>query len=313
VKQFKLSTMKKLVIAGGSGFLGEELIRRIGDQYDSIVVMTRSAGKINGKVIYRHWDAETAGDWCTDLEGASVVINLCGKSVDCRYTKKNKAEIFASRLNSTRIIGEAIAKANEPPELWINGASATIYQHSENTPMTEKDGEIGSGFSVEVCKAWEKTFNDFDLPKTRKVNLRISMVLGRTGGVLPVLTGLVKKGLGGTMGKGTQQVSWVHIHDFCQSVEWMIGNIDASGVYNIVVPEPVRNRQLMQLLRSLLNARIGLPATTWMLEGGAFLLGTETELVLKSRYSYPERLLDEGFKFKFSTIEAALQSLIKAE
>ena len=302
--------MKKLIIAGGSGFLGEALIRHFEGQYDSIIVFTRYAEKKIGKVLYRNWDASTAGVWCKDIEGAALVINLCGKSVDCRYTEKNKAEIFASRLNSTKIIGEAIEKATIPPLLWINGASATIYQHSEDTPMTENEGKIGSGFSVEVCLAWEKVFNDFQLAKTRKVNMRISMVLGKTGGVLPALSGLVKKGLGGTMAKGTQQVSWVHIDDFCQSVEWIINNNSASGVYNIVAPEPVRNKELMQLLRNSLHVRVGLPASKWMLELGAFFLRTETELILKSRYSFPKRLLDEGFNFQYPTIQAALKSLL---
>lgn len=301
--------MKKLIIAGGSGFLGEALIRYFEHQFDSIVVFTRSAEGINGKVLYRHWDAKSAGAWCKDIEGASVVINLCGKSVDCRYTKKNKAEILASRKHSTKIIGEAIASANTPPELWINGASATIYQHSEDIPMTEAEGKIGSGFSVDVCLAWEKEFNAMHLPATRKVNFRISMVLGTTGGVLPVLKGLVKKGLGGTMAKGTQQVSWVHIDDFCRSVEWAIKNTAAEGVYNIVAPEPVRNKVLMQLLRKLLNVPVGLPSSAWMLEIGAFFLRTETELILKSRFAFPKRLLDEGFTFKFPKIDPALKSL----
>lgn len=301
--------MKKLVIAGGSGFLGQELITYFKAAYDRIVVLTRSADRDEGNVVYRNWDARTPGNWCADLEGATAVINLCGKSVDCRYTGKNKAEILASRVDSTRVIGEAISRTVKPPQLWINGASATIYQHSQETPMTENCGIIGSGFSVEICKAWEKTFQESTLPLTRKINLRISMVLGNTGGVIPVLKDLVKKRLGGTMGKGTQQVSWIHIGDFCQSIAWMIENKNAKGIYNIVSPQPVKNKDLMGLLRRQLQVKTGLPATGWMLEIGAFFLRTETELILKSRYAYPEKLLHEGFVFRYPTIESCLNAL----
>jgi uncharacterized protein (TIGR01777 family) len=193
--------------------------------------------------------------------------------------------------------------------VWINGASATIYRHSETEPMTERTGETGSGFSIEVCKAWEKIFDDFKLPATRKVNLRMAMVMGKTGGVFPELMGIVKKGLGGTMGKGTQQVSWIHIDDFCRMVEWSIETKSVQGIYNSVAPKPVSNKALMKQLRKKAEMPFGLPAAAWMLEIGAFFIGTETELILKSRYSYPERALKEGFQFKHQTIESCLSDL----
>jgi uncharacterized protein (TIGR01777 family) len=301
--------MKKLVIAGGTGFLGTELIKHFGLTYDEIVILTRQHKPSYGKIKYVQWDAKNFGDWCLDLENATAVINLCGKSVDCRYTEKNKAEIFASRLDSTSIIGKAIEKCISPPLLWINGASATIYQHSENEPMTEATGIIGSGFSVEVCKAWEKVFNSYKLQNTRKINMRISMVMGKTGGVFPALKNVVQKRLGGTMGNGTQQISWIHITDFCEMIEWFISKASTSGIYNCVAPNPIRNKTLMTLLRKKLNIKLGLPANKWMLEIGALLLGTETELILKSRYSYPERALNEGFHFKYETIEQCLKDL----
>jgi uncharacterized protein (TIGR01777 family) len=302
--------MKKLVIAGGTGFLGKELISHSVNEFDKIVVLSRSSEKKEGKISYIKWDACNFGDWCQELEGATAVINLCGKSVDCRYTNKNKAEILSSRVQSTKIIGEAIQKCVRPPDLWINGASATIYKHSENTPMTERAGKTGSGFSVEVCKAWEEVFNAFELPETRKVNLRISMVLGMSGGVLPVLLGLVKKRLGGTLGKGTQQISWINIYDFCRIIDWTIRNKNASGVYNVVSTQPVRNKDFMALLRKRSGIWFGLPAKAWMLEIGAFFIRTETELILKSRYAFPERLLQEGFTFTYPTIEQCLDSLL---
>jgi len=302
--------MKKLVIAGGTGFLGEALIKHFENEMDEIVVLSRSESKNSGKITYLKWDAKTLGSWCPKLEGATAVINLCGKSVDCRYTEKNKAIIFSSRLDSTKIIGDAILKCKNPPKIWINGASATIYRNSENTPMTEAKGEIGSGFSVEVCKAWENVFNSFTMPSTRKINLRISLVLGKSGGVFPVLMNVVKKGLGGTMSTGKQQVSWVHIEDFCNIINWMIENEKANGVYNIVAQQPVTNKNLMQLLRKKSNTKIGLPAPKWMLEIGAFFMRTQTELILKSRYAVPEKLLNEGFKFKYNTIEDCVGDLL---
>ncbi len=301
--------MKKLIIVGGTGFLGQELIKHFQNAFDEIIILSRSKNKIDKNIKYLNWDAKTFGDWCDELEGANAVINLCGKSVDCRYTEKNKAMIFSSRLESTQIIGKAIQKCKVPPKLWINGASATIYKQSETEPMTESAGEIGTGFSIDVCKAWEKVFNDFQLPDTRKVNMRISMVFGKTGGVFPALMNVVKKGIGGTMGKGTQQVSWVYIDDFCNIVKWIIDTETVKGVYNSVAPNPVKNKLLMQLLRKKAGIKFGLPASAWMLEIGAFFMRTETELILKSRYSFPEKALNEGFKFKYKTIEECLNNL----
>ncbi len=301
--------MKKLVVAGGTGFLGRELVNHFKKDFDEIVILSRTAVFKKETVKYMIWDAKTFGAWCNELEGADAVINLCGKSVDCRYTKSNKAVIFSSRLESTKIIGEAIINCKTPPQLWINGASATIYRHSENEPMIEVNGEIGTGFSVEVCKAWEKIFDEFKLPSTRKVNMRISLVLGKSGGVFPALMNVVKKGIGGTMGKGTQQVSWVHINDFCNMIRWILDTKITTGIYNCVSPNPVKNMKLMSLLRKKAGIDIGLPATKWMLEIGAFFMRTETELILKSRYSFPERALREGFVFNYNTIEEGLAEL----
>ena len=301
--------MKKLIIAGGTGFLGKALTSKYEYEFDEIVILSRSANAQSKNVRYLQWDAKSTGSWCTELEGATAIINLCGKSVNCRYTEKNKALIFSSRLDSTQIIGEAILKCINPPKLWINGASATIYAHSEHTRQTELSTEIGSGFSVEVCKAWEKVFNDFTLPNTRKVNLRISMVMGQGGGVFPVLMNMSAKGLGGTMGKGTQQVSWIHVNDFCNLVKWVIDNNDVVGVYNVVAPNPITNKNMMALFRKKVQVKIGLPATEWMLKIGAFFIGTETELILKSRYSYPEKALNEGFSFNYQTFQECLDNL----
>jgi len=303
--------MKKLVIAGGSGFLGQALRNYFENEFDEIIILSRSFTRIEGKTKFVEWDVKTFGNWCEYLEEADAVINLCGKSVDCRYNKKNKSEILLSRLDSTEIIGKAILKCKTPPKLWINGASATIYKHSLDKPMTEREGEKGSGFSVEVCKAWEKIFDQYNRPETRKVNLRISMVLGNTGGVFPALLNIVKIGLGGTLGKGNQQVSWIHIDDFCSMVDLVIKNESINGVYNVVAPEPIKNSLLMKKLRQKSGVLLGLPAAKWMLEIGAFFLRTETELILKSRYAVPEKFLETGFIFKYPTIDKCLDNLFE--
>jgi uncharacterized protein (TIGR01777 family) len=301
--------MKKLIIAGGTGFLGKALCEYLKNDFDEFVILSRSQNVTNGKIKHQQWDAKTLGTWCKELENATAIINLCGKSVDCRYTEKNKALIFSSRLEPTAIIGEAISKCTNPPKVWINGASATIYAHSLNKRNTENSIEIGTGFSVEVCKAWEKVFNDCITPNTRKVNLRISMVMGNGGGVFPVLKKLSSNLLGGTMGKGNQQVSWVHEDDFCAFVKWIINTQTCTGAYNVVAPNPSTNKEMMRLFRKKVRVPFGLPATQWMLEIGAFFLRTETELILKSRYSYPEKALNEGFVFKHNTMKECLDNL----
>ncbi len=301
--------MKKLIIAGGTGFLGNSLINYFKNQFDEIIILSRHSKSNKNNVKYILWDAENLDEWKKEFENAELVINLCGKSVDCRYTKKNKALIFSSRLNSTSAIGKAITQCENPPLVWINAASATIYKHSEDKPNTETDGEFGNGFSVEVCKAWEKMFNEISLPKTRKINLRITMVMGKGGGVFPVLNNLTKKYLGGAMGSGHQFVSWIHETDFCRLIEWCVNNKNANGNYNCAAPNPIRNKEMMQLFRKQNNIKFGLPASKWMLEIGAFFIGTETELVLKSRNVIPDRATKEGFEIKFKDMESCVKDL----
>jgi len=302
--------MKKLIVAGGTGFLGQAITEYFINDFDKIVILSRSGNKKIGKIHYVHWDAKTLGKWSTELEGAIAVINLSGKNVNTRYTKRNKDLILSSRIEATKVIGEAISKCNTPPLLWINGSAAHIYKDSENVPMTESAGRLGSGFWAEVCQAWEKACTDFDLPETRRIILRTSLVFGRQGGVLPMLIGIVKKGLGGKMGTGRQQVSWIHTTDYCRIIKWIIGNSDASGVYNLAAPQPVTNKNLMKLLRKKLRIPFGLSSPAWLIEIGAFFMRTETELILKSSYVIPEKLLKEGFKFKYNTIEECLEDLI---
>ena len=279
--------VKKIVLAGGTGFLGNAIIQKLNDGKTEIVVLTRGVARQKNKVNYLQWDGETLGKWAEEIDGADVVINLTGKSVDCRYSEKNKKEIISSRVNATKILGEAIVRSKNPPALWLNSASATIYRYAEDKPMDEFTGEIGDGFSVGVCKIWEKTFNEISTPETRKVVMRISLVLGKEGGLLPVMKNLVKKGLGGKMGTGNQYVSWIHEDDYLNALVWLIEHPEASGPYNMAAPEPVPNNEFMRLMRTTLGKNVGLPARKWMLEVGAFFMRTETELILKRRSVIP--------------------------
>lgn len=302
--------MNKLIIAGGTGFLGDALVHHYSDVKE-IVVLTRGATRQMNNVRYVKWDGVTLGGWEKELENADALINLTGKSVDCRYTEANKAEIVSSRVNATRILVKAVNNCQCPPKVWLNAASATIYRAAEDRAMDEYTGEMGSGFSVEVCKSWEAAFTREETPRTRKVILRISMILGKGGGVIPVLSKLTKLGLGGTMGSGKQYISWMHEHDFVKAVDWLIQNEKAEGAYNMAAPDPLPNKEFMKRMRSLLHRSIGLPATAWMLEIGALFLRTETELVLKSRRVMPARLLKEGFVFDYPTTEGALRNLLQ--
>lgn len=301
--------MKKLIIAGGTGFLGKALITQFEHEYDEIVILSRSGNRQTNKIRYVQWDAKSFGIWGMELEGAEAIINLSGRNINCRYTKKNKAEILASRLESTNVIGEAILICKIPPKVWINASATGIYQFQENEFSTEVNAEIGTGFIAQVCVAWEKAVTKFKLPNTRQLIIRTSMVLGQGGGAFPVMSKLASLGLGGTLGKGTQQVSWIHIADYCALMKWMIDTNTAIGVYNAVAPIPIINKEMMRLFRQKAHMKIGLPAYTWMIEIGAFFIGTEAEIILDSTYAYPERALNEGFTFKNKTMKACLDNL----
>lgn len=299
----------RIVIAGGNGFLGKLLTTYFLEQGFEIIILSRKKTTVEGATCIV-WDAVNPGLWQQVLEGATALINLVGKSVDCRYTEKNKKEIVESRVKATAALGKAMLACKRPPAVWLNASSATIYRHAEKHPMDEQTGEIGKGFSVEVCKAWEKELFGFDTPKTVKTALRIAMVLGNEGGVWPVLKKLTRLGLGGRMGKGTQYFSWIHAQDFCRAVHWLIDN-PQEGAVNLSAPHPEMNGVFMSKMRKAFYMPLGLPQPTWLLEAGALLLQTETELVLKSRRAVPARLLQAGFTFAYPEIDGALKNLIK--
>lgn len=298
----------RLVIAGANGFMGLVLA----DYFKAACeIHTLTRKRLELPDINNHlWDGKTLGEWAKVLDGADVLINLAGRSVNCRYNEANKKEILDSRVNSTRVLGEAIDKAKNPPRVWLNSSTATIYRHAQDRPMDDETGEIGSGFSVNIAKAWEKTFFDAPTPNTRKVALRTAMVLGKHGGVLPVLANLARYGLGGKMASGMQYISWVHEQDVCRAIEFLITN-DFEGTFNVSAPNPLQNKMFMELLREQTKQPIGLASTKWMLELGAIFLKTETELILKSRWIIPSRLQKAGFHFAFPELKGALEDLLK--
>lgn len=302
--------MKKIVIAAGTGYLGQVLIRYFKSKVSEIIILSRSEHSSYENVKFIHWDAKNLGKWSKSLERADALINLTGKSVDCRYNEKNKTLIYNSRLWSTEVLGKAINQCQRPPKVWINAASATIYRHSIDKQMGEESGEIGDGFSVDVCKMWESTFNSIVTDSTRKIVARIGIVLGKEGGAFVPLRRIAKFGLGGKMGKGNQFFSWIHEDDFALIFEKLMV-CNSEGIYNVTAPIPIRNVELMKLIRHKMRCPFGIPSPKFLLEIGAFLINTETELLLKSRNVVPERLLKEGFRFKFSSADAALSELLE--
>jgi uncharacterized protein len=291
----------KIIITAANGFMGKHLVNFFGKNHEVIALVRTNAEFEFAKTVF--WDGKTQGSWTSDLENADVVINLAGKSVNCRYNEKNKAAIYSSRLDSTKAIGEAIKQLTNPPKIWLNAASATIYKHSLHEPMTEKKGIYGEGFSVDVCQKWEGAFFHFNLPKTRQVALRTAIVLADKGGVMTPFKRLVQLGFGGKMGDGQQQFSWIHIDDVCRSIEFIINNENLKGAINLSAPNPIKNEEFMKFLRKKYKRPFGIPSPKWLLEIGARLIKTETELILKSRFVLPQILLSAGFQWSISKID----------
>ncbi len=306
-----------IILAGGSGFLGGALANHFSALNWEVIILTRSPKQRTDGVREVAWDARTLGDWIRELDGATAVVNLTGRSVDCRYNAKNRREIMESRVDSTRVVGEAIARCANPPRVWLNSSTATVYKHTFGKPHDESSLEMDSAkdakdaFSVEVAQAWERTLNEAVTPRTRKVALRTSMVLGLGhNSVFPVLRRLTRFGLGGKQGSGKQFVCWIHEEDFCRGVEWIISHEELAGPINVCAPNPLANEEMMKLFRKICGVPFGLPATEWMLEIGAFFLRTETELIFKSRRVVPGRLIESGFQFRFSFFRNALENLL---
>ena len=296
--------MKTIIIAGGTGFLGQVLENYFTSNGYDIKILTRKPTKSN----HIYWNAKNIDQWTKALEGTYALINLTGKSVDCRYTEANKKLIHDSRIDSTNVLGKAILKSKKPPNVWLNMSTSTIYEDSYQKQMTEENGDIGNDFSMNIAKSWEAAFNNIKIPQTRKVILRTSIVLGKNGGALIPLKQLTKFGLGGKQWHGKQKVSWVHETDFARAIHFIIEK-KHEGIYNIVSPKPTTNTRLMATFRKALKVTLGIPQPKWLITFGAKIIGTEPELVLKSRNVIPEKLINNGFTFKHQSIEQAISNL----
>jgi uncharacterized protein (TIGR01777 family) len=300
--------MQKLIIAAGTGFLGQVLIHHFKDKFEEIVILTRGKSQTKSNVKYINWNAKTFSGWETELENADVLINLTGKSVDCRYTEKNKKEILLSRIQSTKILNKAVLHCKNPPKHWLNSSTSTIYRFSLDKQMDEVNGEIGNDFSMNVAQSWEKSFFKIETPNTLKTALRTSIVLGKKGGAFIPLKTLAKIGFGGKQGKGNQFISWIHEEDFARAIAFIIEK-KITGAINIVSSKPIENKNFMSSLRKAVGISFGFPINQSLLKFGAVLIGTEAELVLKSRNVIPKRLQENGFQFKFDTLEKALKNI----
>ena len=300
----------RIILAGGNGYLGGVLAEYYKGLAQEVIILSRKALPVRDNVKTVVWDGKTEGSWTREIDGADLLVNLCGKNVNCRYTKKNREEIFASRNVPTRLLNLVVSKMERPPKVWINITSATIYRHAEDHVQDEYTGEIEYGFSIEVCKQWEAVFFETETPQTRKVALRMGIVLGRNDSAFPRLLNLVKCGLGGRQGDGEQYMSWIHEHDAARSTEWILDHAELDGLINCVAPGAIKNAAFMQLLRKAYGIPFGLPSPQWLLEIGMLLIGSETELILKSRWVAPGRLLDSGFKFQFAEASHAIHDIL---
>ncbi len=311
----------KVVIPGGSGQVGTLLARAFHERGDEVVVLSRTRNDARPWRVVA-WDGETLGEWTNEIENADAVINLAGQSVNCRYTKTNRRIIIDSRVKSTRIVGQAIAETDNAPRVWLQASTATLYAHRYDAPNDEAtgiiDGPIPNGpkapdtwrFSIDVVKKWERELNAAATPLTRKVLMRSAIVMSSSrGGPFDMLLRLVRFGLGGRFGDGAEFVSWIHEQDFVRTVVWLIEHEELGGPVNLAAPNPLPNSEFMALLRRAWGMPFGLPATEWMLELGAFVLRSETELMLKSRRVIPGRLLASGFGFDFPTWAEAARDL----
>ncbi len=310
----------KVVLPGGTGQIGAMLARHFAARGDEVVVMSRgSACPPAGRIV--SWDGRSLGPWAAEIDGADVVVNLAGRSVNCRYTDSSLREILESRVESTRVVGEAIGKATHPPRVWLQASAATIFAHGYDVAHGESSGQIGGDEPdvpaywaklVEVTRKWEGALASADTKATRKVALRTSIVMSPDpGGAFDVLLGLVRTGLGGRAGDGRQYVSWIVDRDFVRALDWLMEHTEVEGAVNVTAPTPLPNRDLMSALREAWGTPIGLPASKWMVSLGAWALRTDPELVLKSRRVVPERLASAGFRFDFPEWPAASTDLVR--
>ncbi|MGY0063243.1 TIGR01777 family oxidoreductase [Streptomyces sp. LZ34] len=307
----------KIVLPGGTGQVGGILNRALTAAGHEVVVLTRQPTRDS----HLKWDGRTLGPWAKTIDGSDVVINLAGRSVSCRYTEENLRAMMDSRVDSARVVGEALAAARRPPRVWLQMSTATIYAHRYDAPHDEATGVIGGSepdvphywdFSVQIAKNWEREQQQARTPRTRKVALRSAMVMSPDrAGVFDYLLWLARLGLGGPVAGGSQYVSWIHDHDFVRAVQFLIEQDDITGPVNLASPAPLPQRAFMNALRKAWGAPVGLPATKWMAEIGAFVLRSDTELLLKSRRVVPGRLLKAEFAFNHAEWPQAAGELVR--
>ena len=292
-----------ILIAGGTGFIGAYLKKRFEDRGETVKLVSRTGIDVP-------WVHQSLVD---ELEHTDMVINLAGKTINCRHTGENKKMILDSRIKATSLLGNAIAACKNPPLLWVNASASAIYKSDTIAPATETSEHLADDFLADVVRRWETDFFSFKLPSTRQIALRTSVVLGRSKGAFPSLLRLTRLGLGGKVGNGKQIFSWIHIGDYFRIVEFLIQNDSITGVVNCTSPAPLSNAALMKEMRSKVKIPFGLPAPEFAVRIGAFFIGTESSLLLDSTNIYPERLLNAGFKFKFGDISTAISDLVSSK
>ena len=301
---------RRVVIPGGSGFLGRSLGDHLVGKGYQVVMRSRSPTVNPGRAKEEGWDGRTVGTWAKLLDGAEAVVNLAGKSVNCRYTPANRKEIIDSRIDSVKAIGEAISKCDRPPPVWVQAGSLAIYGDTGDR-ICDETTPYGDGFSVETCVLWEQAFDEAQTPDTRKVMLRIGLALAGKGGAMDPLMNLAKFFLGGTTGNGNQYISWLHVRDLNRMFEWAIERDNIEGVFNATGPTPVTNAEFMRELRRALHRPWSPPVPEWAVKIGARLMGTEAELALHGRRCLPKRFSDEGFEFDYPELNAAIRDLLE--
>ncbi|MBT2688905.1 TIGR01777 family oxidoreductase [Bacillus sp. ISL-47] len=301
---------KRIVLAGGSGFLGQALADHVKKRGYTAVILTRGSSAEKNGITYVHWDGRTLEDsWVREIEGSYAIVNFTGKSVNCLYTKKNREEILASRLDSVRILKEAVRESSAPPQVFVQAGSLAVF--GDTTDVCDEDAAHGDGFSVSVCQQWEEAFFNDTLPKTRQVMLRIGFALGKDGGALGPLQMLARYGLGGTIGSGRQYISWLHMDDLNAMFMASIENENYEGIYNATGTAPVTNKEFMRVLRKVMNKSWAPPAPAPLVKLGAYtIMRADPSLALTGRNCIPKKLLEHGFNFKFTNLEAALRDII---
>ena len=305
-----MKKFQKIILVGGTGQIGKALIENFKSITTEIIVITRGENRTVENIRYLNWDGISLTSNQKEFENSDVLINLVGKNVNCRYNEKNKNEIISSRLNSIKAISEVISHCEIQPKFWFQSASATIYIDSKSKPMTEVEGNLGNDFSETVCKKWEACFLEQtkSFSNTKKIILRTSLVLSKEDGVYPRLKKMTQFGLGGKQGNGKQMVSWIHETDLINSINFIIEN-KLEGVFNTTAPYPITNSEFMKVLRQSIGVKFHLNSPRLLLEIGAFIISTETELILKSRFVIPDNLLKAGFEFKYPSIDKAFNAL----